>query len=93
MSEHLLRACAAVDGADWERMSFALGISADDRSNITEKKKSGCPVEILRLSVLELWKKKAKSRTVGFLLRLLDKRAGIGRHAIETEYNDLFGHF
>ena len=90
MSEHLLRACAAVDGADWERMSFALGISSDDRSNI---KKSGSPVEILRLSVLELWKKKAKSQTVGLLLRLLDKRAGIGRHAIETEYNDLFGHF
>ena len=58
VSDHLFRACAAVNGADWERMSFALGITSDDRFNI---KKSGSLVEILRLSVLELWKKTDKS--------------------------------
>ncbi|XP_065838541.1 death-associated protein kinase 1-like isoform X3 [Oscarella lobularis] len=89
VSEHLLRACAAVDGADWERMSFALGISRDEHYDI---KRSAGPVEILRLRVLELWVKKAKSRTVGLLLRLL-LRAGISRYAIKTKYNALFGRF
>ena len=88
MSDSLLKACAAINGADWEEMSFALDISEDDHTDI-ERSQSG--VKIRRRKVLTLWKKQAKSPTVGKLLRLLTE-ANIGRSAIEKKYVELFGH-
>ena len=87
MSEHLLKACAAVDEAQWEEMYFALGLSLNDYSDI---ERSASVDKIRRWKVLDQWKKQAKSPTVGRLLRLL-KLAKISRSAIEKTYYELFG--
>ena len=75
MSEELIQACAAVDGANWEEMSLYFGIRQDDRFDID---KSSDNIKIRRLRVLEPWMKREKSPTVDQLLRRL-RLANVGR--------------
>ena len=82
-----MRACAYVDGADWENMSVALGISQDERLDIRQTTSSSM---LRRLKVLECWKRREKSATVDELVRCL-RHANVSRRAVEEKYEDLCG--
>ena len=87
VTEEVIRACAAVDGGDWENMSIVLGISQDERLEIRQTTSS---IMLRRLKVLECWKRRETSATVDQLVRCL-RHANVSRRAVEEKYEDLRG--
>ena len=88
VSHELMRACAAVDGSKWEAIAINLGIELNDRKNIDAFTR---PDYFCRMfKVLELWKKKAISPTVGQLLHQFNE-IGISRKAIKDKFEQSYG--
>ena len=87
MSEHLLRACAAIDGTDLDDICQLFDVSADDVRDIREET-SG--IFARRFKALSLWKRRAERPTVGKLLGLL-KQIKVGPWIVRKNYEALGG--
>ena len=83
--DDLLRACAAVKASKWEEITVFLGI--DDLDEIREFSSSN----VTRMfKVLKSWSERAKSPTVGKLLKWFEE-VGVNRRLIIMKFEELYG--
>ncbi|XP_065841535.1 putative mitogen-activated protein kinase kinase kinase 7-like isoform X2 [Oscarella lobularis] len=84
VSENLMRACATRAASKWEEMGILLDVQ--DLDEIRERYRGIMP---RMFKVLELWKMREQSPTVGKLLRWFQE-VGVSRYAIKSKYEELF---
>ena len=79
-----MRACATRAASKWEEMGILLDVQ--DLDEIRERYRGIMP---RMFKVLELWKMREQSPTVGKLLRWFQE-VGVSRYAIKSKYEELF---
>ena len=85
--DDVMRSCAAVKGSKWEEIGVLLGISLDNLKEIGDSTSS---VVIRMFKVLKSWTERAKSPTVGKLLKLFEE-VGVNRRLIKMKFDELYG--
>ncbi|XP_065845194.1 putative ankyrin repeat protein RF_0381 isoform X2 [Oscarella lobularis] len=83
--DELVKACAIVTGSKWEDIGMLLGISDSDLDDVR-----GSTTLARMIKVLDLWRKREESPTVGKLLRWFEQ-VDVNRRAIERKFDELYG--
>ena len=82
-----MRTCAVLKGSKWEEIGVVLGIDLEDLEEIGNSTRSN----VTRMfKVLKSWSERAKSPTVGKLLKWFEE-VGVNRTLIKTKFNELYG--